>query len=60
MPSSHVFEGMRAVLRDGIFLWDHFNAALALNGAYLAVGLGLYAWAFHAARWRGLLLQVGE
>ena len=60
MPSSHVFEGMRALLRDDLFLWDHFNAALALNGVYLAVGLGLYAWAFHVARQRGLLLQVGE
>jgi len=60
MPSSHVFEGMRALLKDGLFLWEHFNAALALNGAYLAVGLSLYAWAFHVARQRGLLLQVGE
>lgn len=60
LPSSHVFEGMRAVAREGIFRWDSFWAAVALNGVYLALGLLLYLVAFHVARRRGLLLQVGE
>ncbi|MDD1650832.1 MAG: ABC transporter permease [Methylococcaceae bacterium] len=60
LPSSHVFEGMRAVLRDQVFPMEHFISAAWLNLVYLGVGLGLYAFAFHIARKRGLLLQMGE
>ena len=31
LPSAHVFEGMRALLQDGAFRWDHFRAAAALR-----------------------------
>lgn len=60
LPSSHVFEGMRAVMRDHVFPMEHFISAVELNLAYLGVGLGLYVFAFHIARRRGLLLQMGE
>jgi ABC-2 type transport system permease protein len=60
LPASHVFEGMRAVMRDGVFPLDHFWAALILNGAYLALGLLLFLLAVHLARVKGLLLQMGE
>jgi ABC-2 type transport system permease protein len=60
LPSSHVFEGMRAVMRDHAFSLEHFHAALLLNLAYIALGLLLYRHAFHVARQRGLLLQMGE
>jgi ABC-2 type transport system permease protein len=60
IPSSHVFEGMRGVLQDGAFRWDHFRAAAALNAGYLALGASVFAWAMRDARNRGTLLQMGE
>jgi len=60
LPSAHVFEGMRGVLLDGSFAWGHFQAALALNVVYLAIGAGLFALAVRNARARGALLQMGE
>jgi ABC-2 type transport system permease protein len=60
LPSAHVFEGMRAVLFDGTFRWDHFAAAVGLNVLYLLLGALLFLAAFRDARHRGALLQVGE
>lgn len=60
LPSTHVFEGMRAWALTGVFRWDHFGAALGLNALYLAAGALSFAWAFARARELGLLLQSGE
>lgn len=60
VPSSHVFEGMRAILIKGEVPYGEMAAALALNLVYLAIGTGTFLYAFHVARKRGLLLQVGE
>jgi ABC-2 type transport system permease protein len=60
LPSSYVFEGMRAVMFDHVFRWDLFAASVGLNIVYLALGLGIYLWSFARARQLGLLLQVGE
>jgi ABC-2 type transport system permease protein len=60
IPSSHVFEGMRSVLLQGVFRWDHFWVASALNVLYLALGAAVFAWSMRDARDRGTLLQMGE
>jgi len=60
IPSSHVFEGMRSVLIQGVFRWDHFWIACALNVVYLALGAAVFAWSMRDARERGTLLQMGE
>ncbi|MEX2454380.1 MAG: ABC transporter permease [Rhodospirillaceae bacterium] len=60
IPSSHVFEGMRSVLIDNVFLLDRFLWSVALNGVYLGLGLAAFLYAFHNARRRGQLLQMGE
>jgi len=60
LPSAHVFEGMRAVLADGVFRTDLFWAAVGLNIVYMAVCLAIFLAMFRIARIRGLLLQVGE
>jgi ABC-2 type transport system permease protein len=60
LPSTHVFEGMRAVLFDGVFRWDHFLAASTLNAGLIAIGIVVYVISFARARKLGLLLQVGE
>jgi ABC-2 type transport system permease protein len=60
LPSSHVFEGMRAVLIDGVMRWDHLWQAVGLNVVYLLIGFGLFLLVFRDARSRGTLLQMGE
>jgi ABC-2 type transport system permease protein len=60
LPSSHVFEGMRALMFEHMFRADLMWQAAALNILYLLLGAGAYLLAFNSARQRGLLLQVGE
>ncbi|MCR9255672.1 MAG: ABC transporter permease [Alphaproteobacteria bacterium] len=59
-PSAHVFEGMRAVLQEGVFHWDLFLKALALDMVYICFAGLAFMGFFAAARDRGLLLQQGE
>ncbi len=60
LPSSHVFEGMRAVLFDHSFRVDLLLYATLLNVVYLAAGFLSFLAFFNIARTRGQLLQVGE
>ncbi|GAB6052634.1 ABC transporter permease [Magnetospira thiophila] len=60
LPSSHVFEGMRAVLLGEGFRMDHFLAAVGLNVVYLTLAGGWFLFTLHVARIKGLLLQQGE
>lgn len=60
LPSSHVFEGMRAAAIEGVFLFDRLVWSIALNVVYLAAGLVAFLFAFRLARGRGQLLQMGE
>lgn len=60
LPSTHVFEGMRALVFDGAVAWGHMAAAAGLNLAFLAAGAAAFLWSFHQARVRGALLQTGE
>lgn len=59
LPSSHVFEGMRAAL-EGVVRWDHLAWALALNAIWMTAGIWLFAVQFRQARLRGALLSIGE
>jgi ABC-2 type transport system permease protein len=60
LPTAHVFEGMRAVLFDGVFRLDLLAGAMLLNLFYFALGVVIFMWSFRAARQRGLLHQTGE
>lgn len=60
VPTTYVFEGMRALLIDGIFRADLMLQAVALNFSFLAFGLFAFFISFQAARRHGLLLQSGE
>lgn len=60
MPATWVFEGMRAVMIDGVFRTDLFYRAVALNIVYIAVAALVFLYAFRGARLRNLLLHVGE
>ena len=60
LPATHVFEGMRGILLDGVIQWDHLLWAFGLNGVWLAAAAVLFAQQFHQARVRGALLSMGE
>jgi ABC-2 type transport system permease protein len=60
LPSTYVFEGMRAVLFEHTFRTDYFLAAVGLDIVYLIVGAVIFFIAFRDARRRGALLQMGE
>ena len=59
-PSSHVFEGMRAVMFEHTVRVDLLWQAVGLNAVFLMAGSGVFLKAFHSARERGLLMRVGE
>ena len=60
IPTTYVFEGMRAFLIEGVWRQDLLLQALGLNIIYLGLGMGAFLFAFRAARTHGLLLQAGE
>ncbi len=59
-PSSHLFEGMRAVLIEQVFRVDLLINAAALNVLWLVAGFGGFLFAVRLARERGLIMQLGE
>lgn len=60
LPSSHLFEGMRAVLVDGTFRADLLANAVALNAVWLTAGVCGFLFLLRRARELGLILQSGE
>ena len=60
LPSTYVFEGMRAVLFQKVFRADWLLTAAALDIVWLALGAAGFFLAFRDARRRGALLQMGE
>ena len=59
-PSAYVFEGMRAVMYEGVFRWDLLAGALVIDAIYIAIGTMLFLTTFRWARRQGKLLQQGE
>jgi ABC-2 type transport system permease protein len=60
LPSTYVFEGMRAVMFEHVFRWDLLMGAVALNIIYLIAGAVSFLIFYRIARVRGLLLQQGD
>ena len=60
LPSSHVFEGMRAAMNDGVVRWDHLAWAVGLNVVWMVAAIWLFAGQFRHARQGGALLNIGE
>jgi ABC-2 type transport system permease protein len=60
LPSAHVFEGMRAIILNGVVRWDQLAAAVALNAVWLVAAAVLFARQFRQARLRGALISIGE
>lgn len=60
LPSTHVFEGMRAILHDGTVRLDHLGLAAGLDCLYLGLGVWAFFAFYESARDKGRLLQMGE
>ena len=60
LPTTYVFEGMRAAMVDGTFRWELMLGALALDLACIAAGFAIFLGAVASARRRGSLLSTGE
>ncbi len=60
LPSSHVFEGMRATMFEGIVPMEALLTAFGLNLIYLAAAAAFFLYTFRFARRTGLLMRVGE
>ncbi len=60
VPSSHVFEGMRAVIEGGLFPLRHLLWAAGLNCVYLTGAILFFAWNFRVVKEKGLLAKTGE
>ncbi|WP_018700587.1 ABC transporter permease [Amorphus coralli] len=60
LPPTYVFEGMRAVLIDGVFRADLMAWALGLNALYMALAVTIFVRLFNQSRRVGSLLSLGE
>ena len=60
LPSSHVFEGMRALMFEHTVSSAHMWQSAGLNAVFLVMGICAFLMAFNSARRRGLLLHIGE
>lgn len=60
LPTSYVFEGMRAVLAGGPAPWDKLAIAFLLDGVYLFAGLAFARSMFGVLRRRGYVTRYME
>jgi ABC-2 type transport system permease protein len=54
LPTTHVFEGMRAVLRGDLFPWSALGWSFILNVLYLIITMSIFSFAFEKSRSKGL------
>ena len=59
IPTTYVFEGMRALLIEGVWRQDLLIQAFSFNLIYLSLGMFSFLFAFRLSRIHGLL-QAGE
>jgi ABC-2 type transport system permease protein len=60
LPPTYVFEGLRAIVLEGVFVSHLMVAALALNVVYFLAGCATFAYFLRSARINGTLVQMGE
>jgi len=60
IPSSHVFEGMRAVIHTGVFPAKEVLYAALLNMAYFSASLLFFLKVFKSVLVRGIIPKIGE
>lgn len=57
LPATHIFEGMREVMKTGTMSWSALGWAAALDLVYLALAGWLFVWILNLTRKRGLLTK---
>jgi ABC-2 type transport system permease protein len=57
LPTTHAFEGMRAVLAGRPVPWQHVGWGALGNVVLFAIAAGVFAWVMRIAREQGLLLR---
>jgi ABC-2 type transport system permease protein len=60
LPTSYIFEGMRAILTEKAVHWNLMAVAFALSIVYLVVGFQVFQWFYRSSRRVGSLLGQGE
>jgi ABC-2 type transport system permease protein len=60
LPPTYVFEGMRALISNGVFRADLMLQALALNAMLFGAAAVAFVALINSARRQGSLLQTGE
>ena len=60
LPPTHVFEGMRALVLDGVYRADIMWQALGLNAIFLGIGFASFRFFLRSTRVNGSLLSQGE
>jgi len=60
IPTTYIFEGMRAVLQRGTLPIEYLIKSLLLNIVYLLFSVIIFAWLFEMARKKGRLVKVQE
>jgi len=60
LPPTHVFEGMRALVLDGVFDGAAMWRSLALNFVFVVAGIGAFRYFLRSTRINGSLLTQGE
>ncbi len=60
VPSSHVFEGMRAIINSGRFPLTELLLALGINFLYILISTTFFHLNFRVVKKKGLLVRIGE
>jgi ABC-2 type transport system permease protein len=60
LPPTYVFEGLRALVIDGVFRNDLMLSALGLNALYFGAAAFAFMQLLQSARREGTLMQTGE
>ena len=60
LPTSYIFEGMRAILTEKAVHWNLMAVAFGLAIVYLIVGFQVFQWFYRSSRRAGSLLGQGE
>ena len=60
LPCTHVFEGMRAVMKTGVIDFSHVAIAAGLTLVWMILALILFGWTLRHARESGLLTKVAS
>lgn len=54
LPTTYIFEGMRSILKTGIFSWTDFLMSLGLNALYFLLALLFFQFMYKKSRTKGL------